>query len=54
MVPEIFQVQSKRSVPLEPNDVAKLVEKVRLAVRRQAHHFVFVAVMRETDELGKR
>ena len=54
MVPEIFQVQSKRSVRLKPDDVAELIEKGWLAVRRQTHHFVFVAVVWETDELRER
>ena len=54
VVPKKFQVQSKTAIGLNADDFAKRFEKVRFAVRGESHHFVFVAVMRETEILGKR
>src|ERR1700730_16222454 len=54
VVTKIFEVQPESSIGSNPNDLAQLFEESRLAIRRQAHHFVFVSVMRETDELGER
>src|SRR5688572_17643514 len=51
---EVIEVQAKRSVGLKMRNVAHLLEIPMLAVRRQAHHFVFVAVMRDTGVLSDR
>src|ERR1700736_4140736 len=54
VVPEKFQVQPETAVGLNAYDFTKLFEIVRLAVRRESHHFVFVAVMREAEKLSER
>ena len=54
VVPEKFQIQSKTAVGSNPDDFAERFEIVRLAVRRESHHFVFVAVIRKTEKLGQR
>src|SRR5947209_16339896 len=54
MVPEKFQIQPEGSVGTNPHDLAKRIEKGRLAVGREAHHFVFVAIIRKPEELGQR
>src|SRR5579871_5917318 len=35
------------------DDVADIVDEARLAVRAQAHHLIFVAVFRKSQELSK-
>ena len=54
VVPEIFQVQPKAAIGLNEHDFTERFEIVRLAIRRQSHHFVFVAVMREAEKLRER
>src|ERR1700722_3502074 len=51
---EIFQAQVERQRPVGMDDEQKLLQKFRLAVSRQAHHFVFVAEFPEADVLGQR
>src|ERR1044071_5745078 len=53
-MPEILQVESIRSARLEPDDAAHRIEMRRLSVRREAHDFVLVAVMRKAQILGQR
>src|ERR1700734_2934479 len=40
---EILEAQAERKGAIGINDAAEFVQKFRLAVRGQAHHFVFVA-----------
>jgi hypothetical protein len=54
VVTEKFQVQSKTAVGFDTDDFAEWFEKVGFAVRRESHHFIFVAVLREAEELGQR
>ena len=52
VMPEIRQVQAKGAIRLNADQLAHLLEIFWFAVRREAHHFVFVAVMGKADELG--
>jgi hypothetical protein len=54
MMTKVVEVQTKLPVLFGANDVAKLVDEARLAVRREAHHFSFVAVMRKAEKLRRR
>ena len=38
----------------DANNFTKRIEKIRFAVGRESHHFVFVAVMRESEILSER
>src|SRR6267142_2799242 len=49
---EVIEIQAKLSIFFGANDLAKLINKTRLAVRGKPHHFAFIAIMRETDELS--
>ena len=53
-MPEVAQVECKGAVVPEANDLLHLLDIGRLAVGREAHDLVLVAVMREADELGHR
>ena len=52
MVPEIFQIELV-SVP-QMHDLAHLTHKCRLAVGREPHDLVLVAVMGKAEVLGER
>src|SRR5687767_10376432 len=52
MMPEVVEVKAKLAARLSPNDVAKLFDVTRLAIRRESHHLSFVAIMRKPEELG--
>ena len=54
VMPKIFQTQLESSVGLNPNELAHFLEINRLPERCEAHHFVFVAKIREADELRDR
>ena len=51
-MPKIRKVQAESAVGLDANQLSHLLEVLWLAVRSEAHDFVFVAVMREADKLG--
>jgi hypothetical protein len=51
---KIFEAQSKSSVRPDGKHLFQLLEEGGLTVGRQPHHFVFVTVMREAEELGER
>ena len=51
---EILETELEGKRRVHVNDTAKFVEKFRLAVRGQAHHFVFVAKFPEADVLRQR
>ena len=54
VMPEAVEVQPKAPALLQRHDLAHRVEIRRLAVRRQSHHLVFVAVVRKAEELRDR
>jgi hypothetical protein len=49
VVTEKLEVQPKAAIGLQSHDFTHLGQVSGLAVRRQAHHLVLVAVMRKTD-----
>ena len=53
VVDEVVEVEADL-VAFDADDVADLRGEARLAVGRQAHHLVFVAVLREAEELRER
>src|SRR4051794_8975138 len=54
MVPEIFQIQLEGAVVEQVDDTPHLVQPSRLAVGREPHDLVLVAVMREAEKLRHR
>ena len=48
---EVAQVQLELSIVRNLDQPAHLPDELRLAIRRQSHHLVFVTVMGEADEL---
>ena len=48
VVHEVREIELEAAVRLHAHELAKTVEILRLAVRRQAHDLEFVAVLRET------
>ena len=54
MVSEVVQVQAKAAIVLEQDDGTHLREVLRLAVGRETHDLVFVAVLRKAEVLGQR
>ena len=54
VVSKIFQVQPESSVGPELEHVAQRVDVGRIAIRREPHHLVLVAVMRKAEELRQR
>src|SRR5688572_7375288 len=54
MMAEVVEVQSKLPVLFRAHDLAKLVDKPRAAVRREAHDFYIVAVVRKAEKLRRR
>ena len=54
VVAEVGEIERKSAVPRQPHDPAHLVEVTRLAIGREPHHLVLVAVVRKTDELRDR
>ena len=54
VMPEVIQIQSKLPALFRANDLAKLVDKARLAIRREAHHLSLIAVMRKPEKLRRR
>ena len=53
-VAEEPQVEREGAVFLETNDLLHLLDIGRLAIGREAHDLVLVAIMREADELRHR
>src|SRR6266550_7694137 len=53
VVAEVIKIQTKPSIFFGANDLAKLIDKTRLAVRRKSHHLPFIAIMRKADELRR-
>src|SRR5687767_2780651 len=51
---KVVEVQTKLSVFFRANDLPKLIDETWAAVRREAHHLAFVAVMRKAEKLGCR
>src|SRR5947207_13829048 len=51
---EVAQVQLELSIVCNLDQPAHLPDKLRLAIRRQAHHLIFVTVMGEANELCNR
>ena len=51
MVPEVAKIQLELSIVCNLNQSAHLADKLWLAIRRQSHHLVFVAVMGEANKL---
>src|SRR5829696_7938575 len=51
---KVIEIQTELPVLFGTNDLAKLFDKPRLAVWRQAHDFPLVAVMREAEKLCRR
>src|SRR5207244_3316287 len=54
MMAKILQVQTKLAVCFGLHEVAELFEVTRLTVRREAHDFSFVTVMRKAEKLRGR
>ena len=54
MMPKIIKVEPKPAVRFGADDVAKLIDEAGLAVRRQAHDFTFITVVRESKKLCRR
>jgi hypothetical protein len=57
MVNKIFQAKLEAwtaGVGVEVNNVAKALQLLRLAVRRQTHHFVLITEFQKTQILGHR
>src|SRR5580704_1693814 len=50
---EIFKAQPERKRAIGINDTSKLVQKFRLAVGRETHHFVLVTEFPEANVLGE-
>ena len=48
---EIAQIQLELPIVRNLNQPAHLPDELRLAIRRQSHHLVFVAVVGEADKL---
>jgi hypothetical protein len=53
-VAKVAEVERESAVVLETHDLLHLVDEARLAVGREPHHLVFVAIVREADELRHR
>ena len=53
-VPEVAQVEREGAVVLQLDDLLHRFDVARLAIRRETHHLVFVAVVRKADELRHR
>jgi len=53
-VPEVAQVEREGAVVLQLDDLLHRLDVARLAIRRETHHLVFVAVVRKADELRHR
>src|SRR5215471_2315702 len=51
-VTEIVQLQFEPPIPFEPDQLSQLIGIRGLAIRSQAHHFVFVAKLKEAQVLG--
>src|ERR1022692_1307549 len=51
---EVGEVQLEAAVRSELHDLAHLVQLAGLAVRREAHHLVLIAIVREAEILGQR
>src|SRR5438309_11973540 len=51
---EVAQIQLKLPIVCNLNQPAHLPHELRLAIRRESHHLVFVAVMGEANELCDR
>src|SRR5688572_21597537 len=54
LVAKELHVELKAAVLLQQHDAPHLAEELRRAVRRKAHDFVFVAVVRKAEELSHR
>ena len=54
MMTKICEIELVSSVGLEPHDLAHGIHECRLAVGRQAHDLVLVAVMRKAQILRQR
>src|SRR5690349_16787172 len=54
VMPEEIELETKLPALFGANDLAKLVDEARLAVRREAHHLSFIAVMWKPEELRRR
>ena len=55
MVREVIQAQAETiSAVIRLHDLAELFQELRLSIRRQAHHFVFVAKFPEAHVLRER
>ena len=50
MMREVIEAQPE-SVPIRTHDIAKRFELFRLAIRREAHHFVFIAELQKAQVL---
>src|SRR5205809_715890 len=50
---KIVQLQAE-ALPPDLHDLPELVQNLRLAVWREPHHLVLVAVLQETEVLGHR
>ncbi len=53
-VAEKAQVEGEGAVVVQLHDLTHGIELARLAIRGEAHHLVFVAIVREADELRHR
>ena len=51
---EIRKIELKAPVRLKPHDLAHGIQERRLAVRREPHDFVLVAIMRKAQILRER
>src|SRR5438874_10918652 len=51
---EVAQIQLELPIVRNLNQPAQLSDELRLPVRRQSHHLVFIAVMGEANELCDR
>src|SRR5213083_1629882 len=54
LMAEVIEVQVETAVLLEDHNLPHLPEVLRLAIGREAHDFVFVAVMRKPEVLRQR
>ena len=51
---EIIQAEAETRAAIGQHDAAKFIEKFRLAVSGEAHHFIFVAKFPKAEILGER
>src|ERR1043166_9334717 len=51
---KVVELQTKLPAFFGANDLAKLIDKTRLAIWRETHHLAFIAIMRKAEKLRRR